>query len=181
MAIPKTFIGYARVSTVRQGASRLGLEAQQSAITEYVKGKGRLTLPIFVEVESGKRDDRPELAAALTKAKLTGSTLVVTKLDRLSRNAQFLMALVDSGVDVVFCDLPEVPAGPMGRFLLQQMAVVAELERGLIGRRTKAALAAAKARGVRLGGYRGGKKADRSLGFKYVSERRRTSGSECCR
>lgn len=165
MTKEKTFIGYARVSTARQGASGLGLDAQQTAIEDHVKGKGRLALPIFVEVESGKRDDRPELEKALAMAKLTGATLVVAKLDRLSRNAQFLMSLVDSGADVVFCDLPEIPPGPVGRFLLQQMAAVAELERGLISQRTKAALIVAKARGVRLGGYKGGKKADPVLGL----------------
>jgi DNA invertase Pin-like site-specific DNA recombinase len=91
--------------------------------------------------------------------------LVVAKLDRLARNASFLMSLVDSGVDVVFCDLPELPEGPVGRFMVQQMAAVAELEAGLISQRTKAALAAAKARGVTLGGFRG-VKVDPLLGTK---------------
>jgi DNA invertase Pin-like site-specific DNA recombinase len=81
--------------------------------------------------------------------------LVIAKLDRLTRDTKFLLNLVDAGADVLFCDLPQVPAGPMGRFMLTQMAAVAELEAGLISTRTKAALAAAKARGKRLGGFRG--------------------------
>jgi len=166
-ASAKPCIGYVRVSTAKQGASGLGLQAQEQAIREYVtrQPNGSLVLPLYVEVESGKRIDRVELKRALDKCRLMGATLVVAKLDRLSRNAQFLMSLVDSGVDVVFCDLPNVPPGPVGRFLLQQMAAVAELERGLISERTKAALQAAKARGKRLGGYRGGAKVDPAMGL----------------
>jgi DNA invertase Pin-like site-specific DNA recombinase len=120
-----------------------------------------------VETESGKRDDRPQLRAALAHAKAIGATVVVAKLDRLSRNTRFLLDLIGSGANVVFCDLPEIPAGATGRFLLTQMASVAELERGLISERTKAALAAAKARGVKLGNPNGA----RALFGKQVGNR----------
>lgn len=149
-----TFIAYARVSTAKQGQSGLGLEAQQAAIEAYLKPGDELLVPTYVEVESGKRSDRPELAKALAHAKLTGATLLVAKLDRLARNTQFLLSILSSGVDVAFCDLPQV-SGAVGRFMVQQMASVAELEAGLTSERTKAALKAAKERGVKLGGFRG--------------------------
>lgn len=157
------YVAYARVSTAKQGRSGLGLEAQEAAIRAYLKPTDRLLTPIYVEVESGKRTDRPELEKALRHAKLTGATLLVAKLDRLSRDVKFLLTLVDSGVDVLFCDLPQLPAGPMGRFMLTQMAAIAELEVGMISQRTKAALQAAKERGQKLGGFRG-VKVDPSLG-----------------
>jgi DNA invertase Pin-like site-specific DNA recombinase len=149
-----TFIAYARVSTAKQGRSGLGLEAQQAAIEGFLKPGDTLLAPVYVEVESGKRSDRPELAKALAHAKLTGATLLVAKLDRLARNVRFLLSILESGVDVAFCDLPHV-SGAVGRFMVQQMASVAELEAGLISERTKAALAAAKERGAKLGGFRG--------------------------
>jgi DNA invertase Pin-like site-specific DNA recombinase len=105
--------------------------------------------PEFVEIETGKRNDRPELQKALKRCRLTGATLVVAKLDRLSRNAAFLMTLRDSGVEFVAADLPEANTMTVG-----VMAVVAQHEREAISYRTKAALAAARARGKRLGGYR---------------------------
>jgi DNA invertase Pin-like site-specific DNA recombinase len=149
------FISYLRVSTDKQGRSGLGLEAQRAAVESYLNG-GRWTLSAeYVEAESGKRSDRPKLAKALAHAKAIGATIVFAKLDRLSRNVDLLRALVTSDVDLVFCDLPHVPPGAMGRFLLTQMASVAELEAGLISERTKAALAAAKARGVKLGNPNG--------------------------
>lgn len=149
-------VAYLRVSTLRQGASGLGMEAQQSAVEALCASQGLdLVAPPYVEVESGKRQDRRELAAALERAKLIGAVLVVAKLDRLARDAKFLLTCIDSGADVIFCDLPTLPAGPVGRFMLTQMAAVAELEAGLISQRTKAALAAAKARGVRLGNPNG--------------------------
>jgi DNA invertase Pin-like site-specific DNA recombinase len=116
----------------------------------------------YVEVESGKHDDRPQLAKALAHCKLTGATLIVAKLDRLSRNQSFLMNVYEGTGEggVVFCDLPTIPAGPVGKFIVQQMAAVAELERGLISQRTKAALAQSK---KKLGGYRGGRKPDAAL------------------
>ena len=153
----RSFVAYCRVSTAQQGRSGLGLEAQQAAIHAYLKPGDRLLRPIFVEVESGKANDRPELAKALERCRKTGATLLVAKLDRLARNARFLLSIVEGTGEagVVFLDLPTIPAGPVGKFLLTQMAAVAELEAGLIGQRTKAALAAAKARGVKLGGWRG--------------------------
>jgi DNA invertase Pin-like site-specific DNA recombinase len=151
----RSYVAYMRVSTDKQGRSGLGLEAQEAAINAHLRAGDRLLLPPFIETESGRKADRPKLTEALAKCRKTGATLLVAKLDRLSRNVVFLRTLIDSGVDVVFCDLPHIPAGAMGRFLLTQMASVAELEAGLVSERTKAALAAAKARGVTLGGDRG--------------------------
>lgn len=131
------------------------MEAQEAAIRAFMRPADRLLVPIFVEVESGRKANRTKLAEALAKCRRTGATLLVAKLDRLSRNVPFLRTVIDSGVDVAFCDLPHIPPGAMGRFLLTQMAAVAELEAGLTSERTKAALAAAKARGVKLGGDRG--------------------------
>jgi DNA invertase Pin-like site-specific DNA recombinase len=140
------------VSTDKQGRSGLGLEAQREAVTRYLNGGNWTLAAEYVETESGKRSDRPKLAAALAHAKAIKATVVFAKLDRLTRNVDLLRSLVASDVDLVFCDLPHVPAGAMGRFLLTQMASVAELlEAGLVSERTKAALAAAKARGVKLG------------------------------
>lgn len=158
-----TYVAYARVSTAKQGKSGLGLEAQEEAIRAFLKPEDNLLAPTYVEVESGKRSDRPELEAALRHAKLTGATILVAKLDRLTRNVRFLLTLLAAGVEVAFCDLPHVK-GPMGRFILTQMASVAELEAGLISERTKAALRAARERGVTLGGFRG-VKVDQSLGL----------------
>jgi DNA invertase Pin-like site-specific DNA recombinase len=149
------FISYLRVSTDKQGRSGLGVEAQRAAVDSYLNG-GRWTLVAeYVETESGRRSDRPELAKALAHAKAIGATVAFAKLDRLTRNVDLLRSLVASDVNLVFCDLPHVPPGAMGRFLLTQMASVAELEAGLISERTKAALAAAKARGVKLGNPNG--------------------------
>jgi len=149
------FISYLRVSTDKQGRSGLGMEAQRAAVDSYLNG-GKWTLVAeYVETESGRRSNRPQLAKALAHAKAIGATVVFAKLDRLTRNVDLLRSLVASDVDLVFCDLPHVPPGAMGRFLLTQMASVAELEAGLISERTKAALAAAKARGVKLGNPHG--------------------------
>jgi DNA invertase Pin-like site-specific DNA recombinase len=149
------FVSYCRVSTARQGRSGLGLDAQRAAVAGYLNGGSWRLVGEFVEVESGKRADRPELAKALACARLHRAPLVVAKVDRLTRSLAFLSKLLEAGVDVRFCDLPQIE-GPTGRFMLQQMASVAELEAGMIGDRTKKALAAAKARGVKLGGIRPG-------------------------
>ena len=128
----------------------MGLEAQHTAVAKYVVAAE------FEEVESGKRTDRPQLAAALAACRARRAALVIAKLDRLARNARFLLHVVEGTGEagVVFCDLPSVPPGPVGKFLLTQMAAVAELEAGLISQRTRAALAAAKVRGPVLGNPR---------------------------
>lgn len=119
----------------------------------YVAQAGGEVVAEFQEVESGKRADRPQLAAALVSCRTRRAVLVIAKLDRLARNARFLLSVVEGSGEagVVFCDLPTVPVGPVGKFLITQMAAVAELEAGLISQRTRAALAVAKGRGVRLG------------------------------
>jgi len=150
------FVSYLRVSTDGQGRSGLGLEAQRQAVGAHVAQAGGELVAEFQEVESGKRADRPQLAAALAACRTRRAVLVIAKLDRLARNARFLLSVVEGSGEagVVFCDLPTVPAGPVGRFLVTQMASVAELEAGLISQRTRAALAVAKARGVKLGNPR---------------------------
>src|SRR5262245_21085937 len=141
------FVAYLRVSTDRQGKSGLGLEAQREAVQRFIQARGGVIVAReYVEVESGKRNDRPKLAQALKQCRLTGATLVVAKLDRLSRNAAFLLTLRDSGVDFVAADLPEANTMTVG-----VMAIVAQHEREAISARTKAALAAARARGIKLG------------------------------
>jgi len=144
------FVAYERVSTARQGRSGLGLEAQRRAIDSFADARSAILLARFTEIESGKRDDRPELEKALTLAKLTGATLVIAKLDRLSRNAAFLLTLQGSGVKFLACDMPEANDLTVGI-----MALVAQQEREAISRRTQEALAAAKARGIRLGNPNG--------------------------
>jgi DNA invertase Pin-like site-specific DNA recombinase len=144
------WISYLRVSTDRQGTSGLGLEAQRVAVEAYLNG-GKWTLAAeFVEVESGKHsDNRPQLAAALALCKKLKARLVIAKLDRLSRNLAFIATLMERGVDFVACDNPHAT-----RLTLHILAAVAEHERTMISQRTKAALAAAKARGTKLGGPR---------------------------
>src|SRR5262249_24143562 len=124
---------------------------QREAVTAFVKQQGRLLSPEFVEIETGRTNARPELARALSRCRATGAVLVVAKLDRLSRNAAFLMTLRDSGVEFVSADLPEANTMTIG-----VMALVAQHEAEMISARTKAALAAAKARGKVLGGARKG-------------------------
>ncbi|WP_112324382.1 recombinase family protein [Oceanibium sediminis] len=144
------FVAYERVSTARQGKSGLGLEAQRKAIDAFARQRGATVLARFTEVESGRKADRPQLQAALTHSRLTGATLVIAKLDRLSRNAAFLLTLRDSGVRFIACDMPEANDLTVGI-----MALVAQQEREAISRRTREALAAAKARGVKLGNPNG--------------------------
>jgi DNA invertase Pin-like site-specific DNA recombinase len=153
------FISYLRVSTTRQGISGLGLEAQRQAVGSYLNGGSWKVIDEFVEVESGKNSDRPELVKALASARLRRVPLIVANVSRLTRSLAFLSRLLEAGVDVRFADLPKIE-GPTGRFMLQQMAAVAELEGGMISTRTKAALQAAKARGRKLGGFRGHKADD---------------------
>lgn len=143
-------VAYYRVSTSGQGRSGLGLEAQRAAVAQYCGGRGCKMIGEFTEVESGKVDTRPELAKALHLAKVTGATLVVAKLDRLSRNVAFLAALQESGARFVAADMPEA-----NELTIHIMAAVAQAERKAISRRTREALAAAKVRGVRLGNPNG--------------------------
>jgi DNA invertase Pin-like site-specific DNA recombinase len=142
------FVPYYRVSTDKQGRSGLGLEAQQEIVRRHLGQRDKVLLAPFVEIESGRKSDRerPELAKALAHCRAHKATLIVAKMDRLFRNARFLMELVDSGVDVVFCDFPQIPQGAAGRFMLQTLAASAEMEAGLISERTKAALKAKVAR-----------------------------------
>lgn len=151
-----SFVSYLRVSTDKQGVSGLGLEAQRETVRTFLNGGSWELVGEFVEIESGtaKGDDRPELDKALTRCRVMGATLIVANVSRLTRNPDFMARLVAAGVEVRFCDLPQIE-GPAGRFMLRQMLAVAELEAGLISERTKKALAAAKARGVKLGGDRG--------------------------
>jgi DNA invertase Pin-like site-specific DNA recombinase len=143
------FIAYYRVSTDKQGKSGLGLVAQRSAVLDYLDGGNWSVIAEHTEIESGKRSDRPVLAKALKDCKLRGATLVIAKLDRLSRDAHFLLGLEKAGVDFVAVDMPNA-----NRLTVRLMAVIAQEEREMISARTKAALAAAKARGVKLGGVR---------------------------
>ena len=144
------FVAYYRVSTAKQGESGLGLEAQQKAVRDYLDG-GRWTIVAeFTEIESGSRSDRPELAKAFAACRARKATLVISKLDRLSRDAHFLLGLQKAGVRFVAVDMPEA-----NEMVVGIMAVIAEGERRMISARTKAALQAAKARGKVLGGFRG--------------------------
>lgn len=144
-------ITYLRVSTDRQGRSGLGLEAQREACRVFLHGGPSLLLAEFIEVESGRKSDRPKLREAMAQCRCTGATLLIAKLDRLARDAHFLLGLQKAGVEFIAADMPTA-----NRLTIGIMALVAEEEARAISVRTKAALAAAKARGVKLGGYRAG-------------------------
>ena len=139
------YVTYLRVSTDRQGKSGLGLEAQRAAVLDHVASKGQIAAE-YVEIESGKKNERPQLARAMAEAKRIGAVLLIAKLDRLARNVAFIANLLEAGVEIAAADMPEA-----NRFLLHVMAAVAEHEARMISDRTRAALAAAKARGVPLG------------------------------
>src|ERR1700732_858248 len=147
------FVAYFRVSTARQGKSGLGIAARLQAAETCLNGGDWQIVGEFTEVESGKRSDRPALDQALAAARLHRAALVVSKVDRLTRSVAFLSRLLEANVDVRFAALPQIE-GATGRFLLQQMVAVAELEAGMISARTKAALAQARKRGVKRGGRR---------------------------
>lgn len=140
------FVAYFRVSTDRQGKSGLGLEAQRQAVTDYLNGGRWAFVGEFTEIESGKRNDRPQLAAALAACKKLKAKLVIAKLDRLGRNLAFIATLMESGVEFVAVDNPHA-----NKLTVHILAAVAQHEREMISERTKAALAAAKRRGKRLG------------------------------
>ena len=135
------FVAYYRVSTAKQGASGLGLEAQRRAVADYLGGTHGELVGEFDEIESGKRADRPALAEAINRCRLTGARLLIAKLDRLSRNVHFLTGLEEDGVDFVACDMPEA-----NQLTVHIMAAVAQQERAAISARTKAALGSIKAR-----------------------------------
>jgi DNA invertase Pin-like site-specific DNA recombinase len=144
------WISYLRVSTDRQGKSGLGIEAQRNSVAEYLNGGNWKLVKEYVEVESGKNTDRPMLAEAIKACRAYGAKLVIAKLDRLSRDAHFLLGLEKAGIDFVAADMPNA-----NRLTVGIMAMVAEEERRMISKRTKDALAAAKRRGKKLGGDRG--------------------------
>ncbi len=143
-------VSYIRVSTDKQGRSGLGLEAQKAAIATYAKTANAVTVAEYQEVESGTNNSRPELQKALKHARVTGAKLVIAKLDRLSRNAAFLLYLQESSVDFVACDMPQANALTVGI-----MAVMAQAEAKAISDRTKAAMQAAKDRGQTFGNPNG--------------------------
>jgi len=143
------YVCYLRVSTLKQGISGLGIEAQRNAVSEYL-GNTSVSIKEFVEIETGKGtnalDKRPVLKEALTYCKRNSATLLIAKLDRLARNVHFVSGLLETGVDFIACDMPNA-----NKTMIQMFSVMAEWERDAISARTKAALMAAKHRGVRLG------------------------------
>jgi DNA invertase Pin-like site-specific DNA recombinase len=142
----RRYIAYFRVSTTRQGRSGLGLEAQQHAVNIFLHGHRELIIESFTEIESGRKNDRPQLAAALEACRKHKAVLIIAKLDRLARNVYFISGLMESGVEFIAVDMPEA-----NRLTIHILAAVAEHERETISQRTKAALQAAKARGTKLG------------------------------
>lgn len=143
------FVAYYRVSTTKQGINGLGMDAQRNAVMNYLNGGDWKLMAEFAEVESGKRKDRPELVKAIALCREEGATLLIAKLDRLARNAAFLLNLRDSGVDFIATDMPHAD-----KFTVGIMALVAEKERDLISQRTRDGLAAARRRGIKLGNPR---------------------------
>ncbi len=140
------FVAYYRVSTDKQGKSGLGLEAQRVAVEDFLNGGNWELVEEFTEVESGGRKDRPELESAMAACRKHKATLVIAKLDRLARNVAFVANLMESGVEFVAVDMPQA-----NKLTVHILAAVAEHERELISQRTRDALAAAKARGIKLG------------------------------
>src|ERR1700730_9289874 len=166
------FIAYLRVSTTKQGKSGLGLEAQRKAVTDFLDGGKWQLVKEFVEIESGKKADRPQLMKAFQACRVFGAKLVIAKLDRLSRDAYFLLGLEKAGVDFVAADMPTA-----NRLTVGIMAMVADEERRVISARTKAALAAAKRRGVKLGGDRGGRLTAKARAAGRLEEGKRRGAS----
>jgi DNA invertase Pin-like site-specific DNA recombinase len=152
------FVSYLRVSTDKQGRSGLGLEAQREGVRSYVEGGKRKLIAEYIEVESGKNDERPKLKQALHRAKVTGATLVIAKLDRLSRNVAFIANLQESGVRFLCADMPEAT-----ELTIHLFAAIAQHERKIISERTRVAMAAAKRKG-RVFGNPNGAKALKGLG-----------------
>jgi DNA invertase Pin-like site-specific DNA recombinase len=144
--MPSRFVAYYRVSTDRQGRSGLGLDAQRDAVMRHLASHDGELVADFCEIESGKRSDRPQLTASIAAAKKAKATLIIAKLDRLARNVHFISGLMESSVDFIAADNPHA-----NKLLVHLLAAFAEHEREQISQRTKDALAAAKARGIRLG------------------------------
>jgi DNA invertase Pin-like site-specific DNA recombinase len=144
--MPAVFVSYLRVSTQLQGRDGYGIEAQREAVLRHARGAGGAVAAEYVEVESGRRADRPQLAAALAACRARRAVLLIARLDRLARNVHFVSGLMEAGVEFVAADMPTV-----NRLTVHILAAVAEEEARLISARTKAALAVARARGVRLG------------------------------
>ena len=140
------FVAYYRVSTAQQGSSGLGLDAQRAAVARHINSAGGELVGEFEEIESGKKNDRPEIAAALVACRIQRAILIIAKLDRLARNVAFISHLMESGAEFIAADMPMA-----NRLTVHVLAAVAEHEREMISQRTKAALGAAKARGVKLG------------------------------
>ena len=172
-------VAYYRVSTARQGESGLGLEAQRAKVQQLAAERGAVVVAEYTEVESGRRADRPQLAAAMADARKRGAVVTVAKLDRLARDAELVLKLSREAErngfgGLLFCDLPEVDATTAaGRMVLTVMASVAEFESRRIGERTREAMAAAKARGVQFGGVRPG-----TLKRNDAARDRATAGAE---
>lgn len=169
------YIAYYRVSTKQQGQSGLGLDAQKTAVKNFIESKGAKELPPpFTEVESGKNDKRPELMNAIARCKETGSTLLIAKLDRLSRNASFIFKLRDelqaAGVGFIACDMPEANTLTIGI-----MATMAQHEREIISKRTKEGLAEAKRNGKELGNPENLTDEARAKAHRSISKKARTA------
>jgi DNA invertase Pin-like site-specific DNA recombinase len=172
----RAYVGNCRVSTESQGRSGLGLEAQQASIRAHLRPGDRLLEPLLIEVESGRKANRPELAKAIQRCRETGATLIVARLDRLARNVAFVSGLMESGIEFMAADMPTV-----NRLTIHVLAAVAEEEARLVSVRTKAALKAAKARGVVLGGARGGRPPsaeERARGTLAAAEARRRQAQQ---
>src|SRR5690349_21739379 len=167
------FVAYYRVSTDRQGRSGLGLDAQRSAVTDYLNGGNWQLVAEFTEVESGRKNDRPELAKALATCRRIGATLIIAKLDRLARNVAFVSNLMESGVEFTAVDFPTA-----NRLTIHILAAVAEHEREMISARTKAALAAAKARGTKLGNPNGLSAEARTRGTAVAVAKRKAAAAD---
>ena len=153
----RKFVSYCRVSTAKQGKSRLGLEAQRAAINEFLNGGQWKLVAEYVEIETGKNDERPELKKALHRAKVTGATLVIAKLDRLSRNLRFIAEMQESKIKFVCADMPDA-----NELTIHIFASLAQHERKVISERTRRALQAAKARGQQLGNPNGARALQRA-------------------
>src|SRR3954453_14212198 len=166
------WVAYYRVSTQKQGASGLGLEGQREAVAGYLDGGNWQLAAEFTEVESGRRDDRPELAKALATCRRLGDHLIIATLDRVARNVPFVSNLMEASVEFVAVDFPTA-----NRLTIHILAAVAEHEREMISTRTKAGLAAAKARGTKLGNPNGLSAEARAKGSVLGVERRKSKAA----